>query len=88
MIVLRCHPDRLRERLGERGADEAKIDENAEAEALDVILSEAVESHGLEPVYEIATTDRDPGDVAADVEAALRGDRAPSAGEVDFTDVL
>ena len=88
VIVLRCHPDSLRERLRERGADEPKVDENAEAEALDVILSEAVASHGLERVYEIDTTDRHPDDVAADVEAALNDDRAPSAGEVDFTDVL
>lgn len=88
VVVLRCHPRELRERLLSRGEDSAKAAENAEAEALDVILSEAVEAHGLENVYEIDTTDRDPDSVAADIEAVITGERAPSAGEVDFLDFL
>lgn len=62
--------------------------ENAEAEALDVVLSEAVRIHGRESVYEIDTTDRPPEAVAADVEAVLAGDRDPSAGDVDYIDYL
>ena len=88
VVVLRCRPDTLEQRLLERGADEAKATENAESEALDVILSEAVERHGLDAVYEIDTTDRTPSDVAADIEAVIAGDRDPSAGDVDFTDYL
>ena len=88
VVVLRCHPDTLEQRLRERGADEAKATENAESEALDVILSEAVERHGLDAVYEIDTTDRTPSDVAAVIEAVIAGDRDPSAGDVDFTDYL
>jgi adenylate kinase len=88
VAVLRCRPDVLADRLRERGADEAKIAENAESEALDVLLSETVERHGPERVYEIDTTDRSPADVAAAVGAVIVGDRAPSAGTVDFTDHL
>jgi adenylate kinase len=88
VVVLRCRPDVLADRLRERGADEAKATENAESEALDVILSEAVDRHGLDHVYEIDTTDRTPADVAADIEAVVDGDRAPSAGDVDFTEYL
>ena len=88
VVVLRCRPDVLADRLRERGADEAKATENAESEALDVILSEAVDRHGLDHVYEIDTTDRTPADVAADIEAVVDGDRAPSAGDVEFTDYL
>ncbi|AXG06605.1 adenylate kinase [Haloplanus rubicundus] len=88
VVVLRCRPDVLESRLRERGADEAKAAENAESEALDVILSEAVDRHGLDNVYEIDTTDRPPADVAADIEAVIAGDRDPSAGDVDFTDHL
>jgi adenylate kinase len=88
VVVLRCRPDVLEARLRDRGADEAKTTENAESEALDVILSEAVERHGLDHVYEIDTTDRTPADVAADIEAVIAGDREPSAGDVDFTDYL
>jgi adenylate kinase len=88
VAVLRCRPDELERRLADRGDPEAKARENAESEALDVILSEAVERHGRERVYEIDTTDRDPAAVAADVESVLAGEREPSAGSVDFTDYL
>ena len=88
VIVLRCHPEELKRRLIERGESERKATENAEAEALDVILSEAVDRHGLEVVYEIETTDRAPEAVARDIEAVLAGDRQPSAGTVDFTEYL
>ncbi|PSP45578.1 adenylate kinase [Halobacteriales archaeon QH_10_70_21] len=88
VAVFRCHPEELRERLLERGEAAAAAAENAEAEALDVVLSEAVGAHGHDSVYEIDTTDRAPGAVAADLEAVVAGDRDPSAGEVDFTDYL
>ncbi len=65
-----------------------KARENAESEALDVILSEAVNHHGTENVYEIETTDRDPDAVAADIEAVVAGDREPSAGTVDYVEWL
>jgi adenylate kinase len=65
-----------------------KARENAESEALDVILSEAVERHGEERVYEVVTTDRSPAAVAREVEAVLAGEREPSAGTVDYTDWL
>lgn len=88
VVVLRCRPDVLEDRLQERGESELKAKENAESEALDVILSEAVEFHGEEHVYEIDTTDRTPEEVAAEIQAILDGDREPSAGTVDFIDYL
>ena len=88
VLVLRCHPRQLRERLLDRGEDSAKAAENAEAEALDVVLSEAVDAHGLDAVYEVDTTDRDPDAVADAIEAVVAGDREPSAGTVDFLDYL
>ncbi|RKD97905.1 adenylate kinase family protein [Halopiger aswanensis] len=88
VAVLRCAPATLEERLLERGETEAKARENAESEALDVILSEAADQHGLESVYEIDTTDREPEDVADALEAVVTGDREPSAGEVDFVGYL
>jgi adenylate kinase len=88
VIVLRCRPDLLDSRLRDRGESEAKARENAESEALDVVLSESVEKHGPEKVYEIDATDRSPDDVAAEIEAVVAGERDPSAGGVDFTDYL
>jgi adenylate kinase len=88
VVVLRCAPGELERRLIERGEPAAKARENAESEALDVILSEAVRVHGERNVYEIDATDRDPGEVADEIAAAIAGDRDPSAGDVDFTDYL
>ncbi|GAA0286018.1 adenylate kinase family protein [Halobacterium noricense] len=88
VVVLRCAPGELERRLIERGEPAEKAEENAESEALDVILSEAVRDHGKPNVYEIDTTDRDPEAVADDVAAVLAGERDPSAGEVDFTEYL
>jgi adenylate kinase len=84
VVVLRCHPEELRRRLGERGVEESKASENAESEALDVILSEAVSRHGMEHVYEIDTTDRTPTGVSEAIAAVVAGERPPSAGTVSF----
>mgnify|MGYP000067790237 CR=1 FL=1 len=88
VVVLRCHPDELNPRLRERGESEASIAENAESEALDVILAEAVERHGAESVWEIDTTGRAPETVADDVAAAIEGDAEPRVGVVDFVEYL
>jgi len=88
VVVLRAHPEVIEERLEQRGEPPASVEENAESEALDVILAEAVEAHGRESVYEVDTTDRDPAAVATAIEAVLAGEREPSAGEVSFLDYL
>ncbi len=54
VIVLRTHPEVLRERLKSKGFSERKIRENLEAEALDVCLIESLEKHSR--VYEIDTS--------------------------------
>ena len=88
VVVLRCRPAALEARLEARGDPPEKARENAESEALDVVLSEAVEEHGSDSVYEIDTTDRDPDAVADEIAAVIAGEREPTAGAVDFTDYL
>lgn len=88
VIVLRAHPETIEQRLQDRDESDASIAENAESEALDVILSEAVERHSTESVYEIDTTDRSIEAVVEGIEAVLAGDREPSAGTVSFVDYL
>ena len=88
VVVLRAHPDAIVERLVARGEPQAKAEENAESEALDVVLAEAVDVHGPEAVYEIDTTDRSPDEVAAAIDAVVEGDREPSAGTVSFVEWL
>lgn len=88
VVVCRCHPEQLEKRLEERGASEESIGENAESEALDIILSEAVDRHGMNEVYEIETTERTPREVADEVSAVIGGEREPNAGTVSYVDYL
>jgi adenylate kinase len=88
VVVLRCHPEEIERRLGERDEAPGSIAENAESEALDVVLSEAVDRHGADRVYEIETTDRPPAAVADAIGAVLDGTREPRAGTVSFIDYL
>ncbi len=88
VVVLRCRPEEIERRLRERGEPDDTVAENAEAEALDVILSEAVAIRGADHVYEIDTTDRDPETVAEAIREVIAGNREPSAGTVDFTGYL
>jgi len=88
VIVLRCHPETLEQRLTERGESPESARENAESEALDVILTEAVDRHGTDSVYEIETTDRSPDAVADEIEAVIAGDREPDAGSVSYIEYL
>ena len=88
VVVCRCHPEELERRLESRGESDSSRTENAESEALDVILAEAVREHGLESVYEIETTDSAPEAVASEIAAVVAGDREPSAGTVSYIDYL
>ncbi len=84
VIVLRCRPSVLEKRLLSRGWPPAKVRENVQAEALDVILVEAVES-GRETV-EIDTTALSPNEVADAVEDILKGERKKyEVGNVDWS---
>jgi len=88
VVVLRCHPDQLEARLRERGEPDGTVAENAESEALDVVLAEAVDRHGEDRVYEVDATDLSPAEVASTIEAVLAGEREPSSGTVSFVDYL
>lgn len=88
VVVLRCDPEEIERRLIERGESPESARENAESEALDVVLGHAVENHGEDSVYEIETTDQTPAEVAAEIEAVRAGKREPSVGTVDYIDYL
>jgi adenylate kinase len=88
VVVLRCRPDELEDRLRERGESAESAAENRESEALDVVLSEAVERHGRDSVYEIDTTDATADETAAEIAAVIDGERDPSAGEVNFLEYV
>lgn len=84
VIVLRCEPDKLKERLKKKRYPKGKIEENAEAEMLDVILIEAVGLH--KKVFEINTTDRDANEVCSCVISITKGrTKGYSVGEIDWS---
>ena len=83
-IVLRCRPSVLRQRLEARGWGPEKVRENVEAEAIDVILQEAVTN--LPFVYEVSTTDLTPAATADAILAVLQGKtKGHEPGSVDWT---
>lgn len=83
-VVLRCAPSVLRTRLEARGWPPAKVQENVEAEAIDVITQEATEL--LPSVYEIDTTGRTPAQTAEAILGILRGQtRGHEPGSVDWS---
>lgn len=85
VVVLRCAPDVLRSRLEDRGWDDEKVRENAESEALDFVLADALGTEAQ--VYEFDTTDKTPDETVERVVRALEeGDERH--GVVDWSEYL
>lgn len=86
-IVLRCNPDELKRRLEAKNWDERKIRENVEAEAVDAVTVESIDS-GAE-TYEIDTTE---SSIDQTVEAVLKIVRGESEsfrpGQIDWSEVI
>ena len=58
VIILRCDPFVLKERLDERDYSKEKIMENLEAEALNIIYMEALDNIDKERIFQLDTTDK------------------------------
>lgn len=84
-IVLRTKPEELKKRLDERGYSEEKVRENVEAEAMDLILSEAVQRDF--PVYELDTTEKTAEEAVDEIKKAVEN-KKERTGVVDWTDFL
>jgi len=84
-IVLRCSPRVLGDRLRKKGWPEAKVRENVEAEAVDVVLIEALEN--APEVCEVDTTEMEPTQVAEAIEKIISGEREKyRVGNVDWSE--
>jgi adenylate kinase len=88
IVVLRCRPDILSCRLGERGYSQAKIKENSLAEAIDVVLIETLEIFSPEQVYELDTTDKTIHECADLVEGFFLGILPASHGSIDWASYI
>ncbi len=81
-IVLRCDPAELKNRLKKRGYPLIKINTNLEAEAIDLILQEAIiEGHNI---YELDTTNKTINQSAEEAINAVKKD-IKSYGKIDFS---
>jgi adenylate kinase len=85
-VILRCDSTVLEKRLARKRWKRDKIRENAEAEALDVIVIEAV-GEGKE-IYEVDTTRMSPEEVADAVESIIKGRGDGFKRHVDFSEVV
>jgi len=83
VVVLRCHPGQLIERLERAGRGSVRDRrENYVAEALDLVLAEAVRPG--RHVWEVDTTSSSPNDVARRVARIVQRRPHPSYGRVDW----
>jgi adenylate kinase len=73
VVVLRCEPSVLKERLRSRGYGEQKVRDNVEAELIGTILFEALKAYGRRKVSEVDTTCSTPAEAASEVVSAARG---------------
>jgi adenylate kinase len=84
VVVLRCEPGALKDRLRARGYDHKKIVEDVEAELIGVVSSDAFDAYGEKKTWEVDTTRTTPGEAAAAVSRIVDG--APRrAPRIDWT---
>jgi len=83
LVVLRMDPRELIRRLCARGWDKRKSLENGEAEYIGVCIGNAISEHPIEKICEIDATNRDPGDIAAEILEAIK-DRGRCPPKIDW----
>ena len=83
-IVLRCSPKVLSKRLAKRGYSEKKLRDNVEAEAIDLVLMEAMDA--CPRTFEIDATRKKSPRVAGDIEKIISGKTKDfKPGQVDWS---
>ncbi|TFF91442.1 hypothetical protein EU545_04050 [Candidatus Thorarchaeota archaeon] len=85
-VVLRTHPDILRERLQARGYSEPKVAENVEAEVFGACQLDALDSFGEEFVFEIDTSEISPEEAVRMIVGFLDTDKP--AKRIDWMALL
>jgi len=73
IVILRCDPKILKKRLEKRTYSKDKIRENLEAEAMNIIYSEAKDNIGEERIFELDTTKNLVGDNANILKGFMNG---------------
>lgn len=83
VIVLRCNPEVLRERLSKRAWSEEKVDENVSAEILGVCTSESYELYS-DRVEEIETDNQSISELSDEIIKVIEGDIRYPVGNIDY----
>ena len=73
VIILRCDPFVLKERLDERDYSKEKIMENLEAEALNIIYIEALDNIDKEKIFQFDTTNKSAEESAKIIKNFMAG---------------
>jgi len=84
VVVLRCEPGALKERLRLRGYGRQKIVENVEAELIGVVSSDAFDSYGRAKTWEVDTTRASPAD-AANLVVEIAVSKPREVRRIDWT---
>jgi adenylate kinase len=87
VLVLRCEPRELRQRLSSRSYSPEKLASNALSEALDYCVALSEKNYGSLKVWEIDTTGKTPAQVLAEAEKILAG-KKKKKGHFSFPDAL
>jgi adenylate kinase len=88
IVILRCRPDELKKRLSPRNYAAKKIQENADAESLDVCLIETVENFSPEQILELDTTEMDVVSCADQIEGFVKSEIPARFGTIDWSGFL
>lgn len=92
VVLLRCHPKELKQRLLKKKWTAKKRKENIDAEILDVILCEAVQHHASEDLFEIDTTAKKVEEVAGIIVRLVRKNFQPTrtyrVGQIDWSEEI
>lgn len=83
VIVLRCNPDVLNERLSTRNWKPEKIDENVSAEILGICTEESYETYG-DKVQEIETCDKTIPELKNEIIKIINHEISYPIGEIDY----
>ncbi len=83
VVVLRCDPKILRERLNTRNWKDSKIDENVSAEILAVCTSESYDSYG-DKVQEVDTSICSVDEIADVIVRIMNEEVVFPLGEIDY----
>ncbi len=84
VVVLRCEPVVLKERLISRGYPLQKVVDNVEAELIGLVSSDAFDVYGHSKTFEVDTTKSTPAEAAEAVLKIIQGEARPSS-RIDWT---